>query len=225
VQKQGNNRNRRSNGCAKRTPSNERKHDNLHDRSERQTEADAFPDCYRMEHVRRHARTRRRPRMHGIALAPKSNHGFTTNAGDSTVTMFDLNTLAVIRKIRTHTGGLDGIMYDDFSSRIILTNHCRPVGTATLIYVPAGRDGNVTVVHQDGPDKYTVVATVTTVPGAKTITVDPVTHNAYVFNPEYGPAPADAAASGRGGRGGARGPIVAAWFVAIKRSSALEIRA
>ncbi len=35
------------------------------------------------------------PRMHGIGLAPKSNHGFTTNGGDSTVTMFDLKTLAV----------------------------------------------------------------------------------------------------------------------------------
>ena len=60
------------------------------------------------------------PRMHGIALAPKPNHGFTTNAGDSTVTMFDLKTLAVIKKITVPTGGLDGIMYDDFSDRIIL---------------------------------------------------------------------------------------------------------
>ena len=40
------------------------------------------------------------PRMHGIALAPKENHGFTTNAGDSTVTMFDLKTLAFIKKIK-----------------------------------------------------------------------------------------------------------------------------
>src|SRR5207248_7413652 len=73
------------------------------------------------------------PRTHGIALAPKWNHGFTTNGGDSTVTMFDLKTLAVIKKIATHTGGLDGIMYDDFSDRIILTNHSRPIGTATAI--------------------------------------------------------------------------------------------
>src|ERR1019366_8761451 len=28
------------------------------------------------------------PRMHGIALVSKENHGFTTNAGDSTSTMF-----------------------------------------------------------------------------------------------------------------------------------------
>src|ERR1700728_966642 len=34
------------------------------------------------------------PRVHGIALAPKWNHGFITNGGDSTVTMFDLKTLA-----------------------------------------------------------------------------------------------------------------------------------
>jgi len=89
-----------------------------------------------------------------------------------------------------------------------------------LIYIPAGRSGNVTVVHQDSPDKYTVVATVTTVPGAKTITVDPMTHAAYLFQPEYGPPPAPPAGTpapapgGRGGRG-PRGPIVAAWFIAI----------
>ena len=51
-------------------------------------------------------------------------------------------------------------------------------GTAQrkLMYIPNGGEGNVTVVHQDSPDKYSVVATVTTVPGAKTITVDPTTH-------------------------------------------------
>jgi len=47
------------------------------------------------------------PRTHGIALAPRSNHGFVTNGGDSTVTMFDLKTLAVIKKIKVANGGLD----------------------------------------------------------------------------------------------------------------------
>src|SRR5258706_9436901 len=50
------------------------------------------------------------PRMHGIALAAKWNHGFTTNGGDSTVSMFDLKTLALIKKIKVPNGGLDGIM-------------------------------------------------------------------------------------------------------------------
>src|SRR5499427_6104944 len=37
------------------------------------------------------------PRVHGIALVAARNHGFTTNGGDSTVPMFDLKTLAVIK--------------------------------------------------------------------------------------------------------------------------------
>src|SRR5207247_3559136 len=74
------------------------------------------------------------PRNHGIALAPKSNHGFITSAGDSTVTMVDLKTLAPIKKIKIPTGGLDGIMYEDFSDRIILTNHSRPSATAVALH-------------------------------------------------------------------------------------------
>src|SRR5580692_888233 len=39
------------------------------------------------------------PGNHGAALAPRSNHGFITNGGDSTVTMFDLKSLKAIKKI------------------------------------------------------------------------------------------------------------------------------
>lgn len=270
------------------------------------------------------------PRMHGIALVEKSHHGFTTNGGDSTVTMFDLKTLAAIKKIKIPNGGLDGIMYDDYSDRVILTNHSRPIGTAVaiepntgsivgtaelednapegaasdgkgrlfvnnegkntiqvidaktmkvlsswpitpcdgptgiaydkatnrifsgcgktsvvvdaatgkvvanitngdgvdalgydptekLIYIPAGRDGNVTVVRQEAADKYTVVATVPTMRGAKTVAVDPVKHMAYLFQPEYGPAPAPAPGSPPPAPGTRppRGPVIGAWFFVI----------
>jgi len=272
------------------------------------------------------------PGVHGAGIAPKARHGFTTNGGDSTVTMFDLKTLAVLKQIKVESGGLDGIMYDAPDNKIILTNHSRPIGTLTaidpksgdivatveledsapegaaadgkghifvnnegkntmqvidvktwkttaswplapcqgptgiaydrasnrifsgcnnnsvvvdpntgkvvatikngtrvdalgwdpskkLIYIPNGGEGNVTVVHQDSPDKYTTVATVNTFAGAKTIAVDPSSHNVYLFQPERGPAPpppADAPkAKGKGGRG-PQGPIVAAWFIVIK---------
>src|SRR5881392_1195351 len=78
------------------------------------------------------------PRTHGIALAPKSNHGFITNGGDSTVTMFDIKTLAVIKKVKVATGGLDGIMYDDADDRVILTNHSRPIGTLVALDPTSG---------------------------------------------------------------------------------------
>src|SRR3954462_4213146 len=50
------------------------------------------------------------PGVHGAGLATKAGHGFTTNGGDETVTMFDLKTLAVIKQIQVGPG-LDGIMY------------------------------------------------------------------------------------------------------------------
>jgi len=265
------------------------------------------------------------PNNHGIALAPASNHGFITNRGDSTVTMFDLKTLAVIKKIKIPAGGQDGIMFDDFTNRVILTNHSKP-GTATaidpdkgeitgqaeledtspegaasdgkgklfvnnerkntiqvldakemkaiaswpldscdgptgiaydrttdriftgcggmsavlnastgkivarikngegvdalgwdpvekLIYIPAGRDSSVTIVHEDSPDSYTVVATVTTAAGAKTISVDPVKHVAYLFQPTFGPPPPDAKPDQYGRR--PRGKITGAYLYVI----------
>ncbi|HXI32211.1 MAG TPA: hypothetical protein VNG89_27415 [Vicinamibacterales bacterium] len=273
------------------------------------------------------------PGVHGAGLATKAGHGFTTNGGNSMVTMFDLKTLAVIKQIKVEQGGLDGIMYDEPDDKIILTNHSRPIGTLTaldphtgdivgtaeledtapegaaadgkghifvnneskhtiqvidvktwkataswplapcegptgiaydkatnrifsgcnktsvvldastgkvvatiengtrvdalgwdpskkLIYIPNGGEGNVTVVHQDSADKYSVVATVPTFAGAKTITVDAKTHNVYLFQPERGPVPAPApgapppaAPAGRGR--GPQGPVIAGWFIVI----------
>src|SRR2546428_9382255 len=274
------------------------------------------------------------PGVHGAGMATKAGHGFTTNSGDETITMFDLKTLAVLKQIKVGPG-LDGIMSDEPDDKIILTNHSRPIGTlpaidpkpgdlvgtaeledtapegaaadgkghifvnnegkntiqvidvktwkataswplapcegptgiaydqATnrilsgcnktsvvvdagtgkivasiangtrvdalgwdpskqLIYIPNGGEGNVTVAHQDSSDKYTVVATVATFAGAKTIAGDPVTHNAYLFQPERGPVPAPPAgapppSAGPGGRGRRpQGPTAPACFTVIK---------
>src|SRR5712672_1279185 len=78
------------------------------------------------------------PGVHGAGLATKAGHGFTTNGGDSTVTMFDLKTFAVLKQIKVEVGGLDGIMYDEPDDKIILTNHSRPIGTLTAIDPKSG---------------------------------------------------------------------------------------
>ena len=72
------------------------------------------------------------PGVHGAALVTKAGHGFTTNSGDQTVTMFDLKTLEVLRQINVGPG-LDGIMYDEPDDKVILTNHSRPIGTLTAL--------------------------------------------------------------------------------------------
>src|SRR5204862_7214385 len=48
------------------------------------------------------------PGVHGAGIATKAGHGFTTNGGNSMVTMFDLKTLAVLKQTKVEQGGLDG---------------------------------------------------------------------------------------------------------------------
>ncbi len=83
-----------------------------------------------------------------------------------------------------------------------------------LMYIPAGRDGNVTVVKQNGPDKYTVVMTVPTMTNAKTISVDPVKHVAYALALEFNPSPTGETAPA-GGRNTIRRPLLGAWLFVI----------
>jgi hypothetical protein len=51
-------------------------------------------------------------------------------------------------------------------------------------------DGTMTVIHEDAPDKFTVVENVTTKRGAKTMTLDPKSHLCYLGAADYEAAPA-----------------------------------
>src|SRR5713101_4099031 len=44
------------------------------------------------------------PGVHGAGIATRAGHGFTTNSGDQTVTMFDLKSLAVLKQIKVGPG-------------------------------------------------------------------------------------------------------------------------
>ena len=181
------------------------------------------------------------------AAADGKGHIFVNNEGKNTIQVIDVKTWKTTASWPlAPCEGPTGIAYDKASNRIFagcsktsvvvdatsgkvvasITNGTRvdALGwdpSKKLIYIPNGGEGNVTVVHQDSADKYTTVATVDTFPGAKTICVDPTTHTAYLFQPERGPAPAPPAGApppAAGGRGrGPQGPIVAAWFIAVRQ--------
>jgi DNA-binding beta-propeller fold protein YncE len=51
-------------------------------------------------------------------------------------------------------------------------------------------DGTITVAHEDSPDKYTVVDTISTQRGARTMALDTKNHNVYTVTAELGPPPA-----------------------------------
>ena len=54
-------------------------------------------------------------------------------------------------------------------------------------------DGTITVVHEDTPDKYTVVQTISTQRGARTMTLDTKNHNIYTVTSDFNPPPAPTA--------------------------------
>jgi DNA-binding beta-propeller fold protein YncE len=51
-------------------------------------------------------------------------------------------------------------------------------------------EGTLTIIHQDSPDKYSVVQNVETARGARTMALDPATHKVYLVTAKFGPPPA-----------------------------------
>jgi DNA-binding beta-propeller fold protein YncE len=50
------------------------------------------------------------------------------------------------------------------------------------------REGLLTVIHEDAPDKYTIVGNVNTQFGARTMSLDPKTHHVFTVTADYKPA-------------------------------------
>ena len=239
--------------------------------------------------------------VHGVALAPDLNRGFTSNGRDSTVTIFDMKTLKTIGRVTVTGRNPDAILYDPFSKRVFTFNHtgknttaidaatgkvlgtvptdgvmetgasdlagtifandedenrvfvfdakslamkgtwplggckaptgmaidrahkrlfvaCNSSKTITVVDYTSGKvvaepaicagtdaaafdeaaqlvfascsDGNIAVVHEDSPDKYTLLGMAKTEDRARTMTIDPKSHKLYTVTATYAPPPA-----------------------------------
>lgn len=243
------------------------------------------------------------PGVHGIALAQDLGCGFTSNGRDSTVTAFDLGTLATLARINVRGRNPDAIVYDPVSHRVFTMNggshtatvidaaartvidtlalggrpefavadgrgrifvnledksevvafdsrslaiqarwplapgeepsglaidraHRRlfavcankqmvvldadsgrviatlPIGEGvdgsafdpeTGLAFSSNGEGSLTVVHEDDPEHFRVVETVTTQRGARTLALDDQTHRIYLPTAAFGPPPAPTA--------------------------------
>jgi YVTN family beta-propeller protein len=60
--------------------------------------------------------------IHGIALAPEFNKGFTSNGGANTVSVVDLKTLKTVATINTTGENPDSIIYDPMTKRVFTLN-------------------------------------------------------------------------------------------------------
>lgn len=79
------------------------------------------------------------PGVHGIALAPALNRGFTSNGTDSSVTIFDLKTLAEIGKVQSGGANPDAILYEPTTKQVWAFNHTGK--SATVIDAATGKVG------------------------------------------------------------------------------------
>jgi DNA-binding beta-propeller fold protein YncE len=258
--------------------------------------------------------------IHGVALAPELNRGFTSNGRDSSVTIFDYKTLAPISTLKIPARNPDEILYDPATKRVFTFNGGTKNATAIdaasgtivgnvdlggspeaavvddgRIYVdiedqneiavvdpasltvqahwtlapcdgptglaidrihrrlfagcgnktmaivdmstgkviataPVGAgvdgagfdagtqnaftsngEGTITVVHEDSPAKFTVIQTVPTQRGARTMDVSPVTHRIYTVTADFGPTPAPTADRPR-----PRPPMIPGTFVVLE---------
>jgi YVTN family beta-propeller protein len=70
--------------------------------------------------------------VHGIALDYEIGRGFTSNGREDTVSVFDLKSLAVEKKIKVGSGP-DAILYDPFSKRVFTFNGKGSERSATAI--------------------------------------------------------------------------------------------
>lgn len=96
------------------------------------------------------------PGVHGVAIAPALNHGFTSNGREDKVSMFDPSTLKLIKKIDVGKGP-DGIYYDDRTKRVFTNNHgshdisAIDARTGEVVgTVKAGGDGEQAIIGADG---------------------------------------------------------------------------
>jgi YVTN family beta-propeller protein len=108
----------------------------------------------------------------GLAIDRKTSRLFA--ACEKQMVAVDAKTGKVVATVPTGTG-TDGMEFDP---------------SLKYVFAPNGGDGTLTVIHEDSPDKYSVVENVKTQPRARTMALDTKTHKVYLPTAQFGTAPA-----------------------------------
>jgi YVTN family beta-propeller protein len=115
----------------------------------------------------------------GLAIDTK-NHRLFIGAGNGLMLMMDSTDGRVLAQVPIGRG-VDATWFDP--------------GTG-YAFSSCG-SGTTTIAHEDSPTRLTLVQTLSTAPGARTMTLDPTTHRIYLSTAQFGPPPADAPAGRR----------------------------
>ena len=109
----------------------------------------------------------------GMAIDRKHMRLFSVCGGNKKMVVMDANSGKVVADLPIG-GGTDAAAFDPETNLAFSSNG----------------EGTLTVVHEDSADKYSVVENVPTQRGARTMALDPKTHNVFLATAQYGPPPA-----------------------------------
>jgi DNA-binding beta-propeller fold protein YncE len=101
---------------------------------------------------------------------------FSAGRGPQMLVMMDADSGKVLQALPI-SAGVDATVYEPETG---------------LVFVST-REGKIHIFHEDSPDKLTEVETLKTEYGAKTMDIDPKTHNLFLTTADFGPAPAPTA--------------------------------
>lgn len=104
----------------------------------------------------------------GLAIDVVGNRLFSVCRKTKTMVVMDALTGRIIQTLPIGAG-VDGVIYEKELKLVITSNG----------------EGNVTIIHQDSPDTYSVGQTLTTKPGQRTIVHRGTTHNIFLSGADY----------------------------------------
>jgi YVTN family beta-propeller protein len=111
----------------------------------------------------------------GLAIDRKNNRLFSV-CGNKMMVVLDAASGKVVASVPTGQG-TDAAAFDP----------------QTQLAFASNGDGTLTVIHEDSPDKFTILENVQTQPRSRTMALDEVTHKVYLSGALFKPAPAPTA--------------------------------
>jgi hypothetical protein len=119
----------------------------------------------------------------GMAIDVNTHRLFV--GGGPSLVMLDTRSGSVVASLKI-CGGTDATWFDPATKNV---------------FVSCG-DGHIVIAHEDSPSQLSLVETLTTARGARTMTLDPVTHRIYTAAQEFAAPDPNAAPPAPGRRGG-----------------------
>jgi len=111
----------------------------------------------------------------GLALDVKNHVLFVACRNPAVLVMMNANSGAILSTLPIGAQN-DGVLFNP---------------TTREALAPTG-DGHLTVVKEDGANRFSIAQTLTTLPGARTIALDTKTGHIFLMTADYGPLPPDA---------------------------------